>query len=434
MSATSDAWEAIFTEHNLLEAVNTGGYVDLEPRHFNVGAKEYQIRLLTKMDSSSDVPEIMSNNGLNLLTLSTRSWRLGHFSPFHPLPTWTPPSSSTPTLSLPSWVESVNLNAPLTSEGSVLSALSLGGVLEDCFREEVVGTTGGKARAQSFNFQIFDTRLQQYQAIETSGFQYEVDAAYEGRTALHLAEAKKQLMTDFNVRQIYYPFRAWDMRIKKEVRTYFVNFVNGVFDVMQFSFSSPASISSIELVAHNRFVIGSSKIEHSEIKALAMGALVASNLNHSAIFPQADSVPRIMDLISFLGEGPKSDLEIATQYLFDPRQSKYYFDASAYLGLAEKVIVDGQVFRQLTPLGHALNMKDYKGKVLGLAEQLLRVKPVASIYLDALSVGHVPTKDVVLDSYEAPGLAAYSESTVARRIGTVLSWVRWLVELPQQSI
>ena len=62
------------------------------------------------------------------------------------------------------------------------------------------------------------------QILEINGSQYETDGCYETHNHVCLVEAKSILCEDFNIRQLYYPFREVHKKIgnKKQIIALFI--------------------------------------------------------------------------------------------------------------------------------------------------------------------------------------------------------------------
>jgi len=54
------------------------------------------------------------------------------------------------------------------------------------------------------------------------------------------------------VRQLYYPFRVWESRITKKVKSVFLVFSNGVFYLYQYEFADPKNYNSLCLVKQKK--------------------------------------------------------------------------------------------------------------------------------------------------------------------------------------
>lgn len=422
----STNWEEVFNRYDVAGRVERHGYADLTADDLRA---VFEPRLLTKVDHSHSLPLIMKEHGFSILTLSTSSWRIGPFNIFKELPDWKSPDHTVPSRSLPSWLESLSPDS-LTGEGAVINAASASGILQEFCGEELVPTVSGKGRSGDFSFQIQGNN--RTYSVDVRGAQIEIDAGYEGKANLFLFEAKKHISIDFNVRQLYYPFRAWSQRVRKTVRPIFLTFANGVFDLTEYQFTDAENFSSGEIVRHSRFMLGMGLPSEKEIVELAKTSRSTQSkrlwTDIDVPFPQADDFERIIDLVEFLAERPRTQEEITTEYEFAPRQSDYYFNAARYLGLAmTERGDDGKTYRQTTALAKEIIALPYKQRQIRLAALVLAVEPIAEIYLDWVSRGEVPRLDKVEDLFtRSSSSRGLSGATLHRRAQTILAWVSWL--------
>jgi hypothetical protein len=213
MTKASDSWQLLFENFRISEKVLEDGYFDIEPSHF----KKFHLepRLLTKVDHSHQLADVMKKNGLSILTLSNSSWRIGTFDIFQKLPEWRGPDETVIHKALPNWLQSLKKDG-ITGEGALINAAEASGILEDFCDEELVATVTGKGRSTAFDFVINDRKSRQ-STISVKNAQIEIDAGFEGQGSLCLFEAKKHLSLDFNIRQLYYPYRTWADRVEKPV-------------------------------------------------------------------------------------------------------------------------------------------------------------------------------------------------------------------------
>jgi hypothetical protein len=254
---------------------------------------------------------------------------------------------------------------------------------------------------------------------------------------LYLFEAKKHLSLDFNVRQLFYPFRTWDGRVAKKVRPIFITLANDVFDLTEFSFPDPSNMSSIELVSSKRYMLSEDLVSEREIVEIARRTMSGAGraLSRNVPFPQADDFERVIDITEFVSTEPRSLDDISTNYEFHPRQADYYFSAARYLGLGEIIRgSDGINYRQITPLGEEIIRLPYAAKRKAFAKLILEIDAVRQIYLLKVENG------VLADMAEAERIVTehsanegISGSTIHRRAQTVLAWVKWLLTVSQNS-
>lgn len=87
--------------------------------------------------------------------------------------------------------------------------------------------------------------------------QTEVDAGYEGKNQVVLIEAKNINATNVIIRQLFYPFRQWQLHTYKKVVTLFFNnnYGEDVYSIWQFEFADPKNYNSIQLVKSGKFKI-----------------------------------------------------------------------------------------------------------------------------------------------------------------------------------
>lgn len=83
--------------------------------------------------------------------------------------------------------------------------------------------------------------------ITARSVQTEVDAGYEGKEQIVLAEAKNSNQSNIIVRQLYYPYRQWSEHTDKEVRLLFFEHIRGRYAYWQYRFNDRYNYHSIIL-------------------------------------------------------------------------------------------------------------------------------------------------------------------------------------------
>lgn len=93
--------------------------------------------------------------------------------------------------------------------------------------------------------------------IEVSSVQTEVDAGYEGKNQIVLIEAKNLSASNVIVRQLYYPFKQWQMMTEKKVVTLFFDKKRNenLYSIWQFEFADPENYNSAKLVRTGKYRI-----------------------------------------------------------------------------------------------------------------------------------------------------------------------------------
>lgn len=117
----------------------------------------------------------------------------------------------------------------------------------------LVLTIRGRKYTPSFQFNVGNYNL------EVESVQTEVDAGYEGKSSIVLIEAKNTSASNTIIRQLYYPYRQWQINTTKEVFPVFFEkrVINGenIFYIWQYAFADSEDYNSIELVKSGRFRI-----------------------------------------------------------------------------------------------------------------------------------------------------------------------------------
>ena len=116
--------------------------------------------------------------------------------------------------------------------------------------ESLVLAIRGRKYTSAFNFIVgeFD--------IAVRSVQTEVDGGYEGAEQVVLVEAKSGNASNTIIRQLYYPFRHWQMHVSKRVSTlFFQRTKNNEYHIWHFGFDDPNDYNSIRLLNSARYSI-----------------------------------------------------------------------------------------------------------------------------------------------------------------------------------
>lgn len=323
----------------------------------------------------------------------------------------------------------------LYSESAALLCAYNAGILGRLLQEEVTLTVMGRMSTGRFDYQINDLRTSQPFGISVQNSQCEIDSGFEGPNIFAIVEAKNETVNDFLVRQLYYPYRLWAGQTRKEVIPVFLSYSNDVFSFYIFRFGDRANYNSIELVGQRRFQIGTSDIELQDI-VLALARVRVVPEPAGVPFPQADSFTRVVDLLTQLhAAGGMSQEDITTNHAFDRRQTQYYTNAGAYLGLIQRrhSREDG-VGYVLTPKAIAIMAKQPAARNLALVEAILEHDVFNETVRHYLTQAGPPSIDQVIDIMRDArlGLDQGGNTTIPRRAQTVLSWVDWMMRLSRR--
>lgn len=384
---------------------------------------------MAKFDHSSNLPQSFRKNGLSILPVSRSSYVIGEFDAYQkvsynqklkPIQVEFPTNLTT--------IEPSNLY----SESAALHCASVTGMIDFLIGEEAVQTISGRMSSKEFNFNI-RTRKGIDHNVSIRNAQVEIDGGYESDSSFLVIEAKKESVDDFLVRQLYYPYRLWKDQTYKQVKPVFFTHSNDIFSFFVYEFTDPMRYNSLKRIEQKDFVIAHEDIELEDILALLNGSHTITE--PEIPFPQADSFPRIVDLLGLLMENDLSKENITNNYDFDERQTSYYTTAAIYLGLVERLEHRNGPKRivtfRLTLKGRGIMKLPFKQKYLALARCIIEHKAFKDTLIVYLQNGHPPDRDKIVDIMLDCNLYNVgSESTYFRRASTVIRWVDWILELP----
>lgn len=423
MGLNDTAWKTLFEKYHILGEIEQNGQFIISANQI----KEFrEPRLMTKFDHRVNLPAIFSTNNLSILPITRGEYVISSFSAYKE---FDEPSQDIQRISIPAHIQSL-LPQFLVSESIALNCANACGILNDFLEDdELVPTVSGRMSSGSFEFNI--NTASGFQNITVNNSQIEIDAAYEGIHYLSLFEAKRDLSDDFLIRQLYYPFRVWSTRVTKTVKTVFLIFSNGMFNLYEYQFENPNDYNSLRLVKQKNYMIAT-EIYLTDIESLLTMIPVVQEPDIS--FPQADCMSRIVNLIELLHEKPMSKSDITSQYAFNGRQTNYYTDAGRYLGLIDKTRdEDGTILFQLSASGHRIMSLEYKERQLALAAQILMHKVFNETLKIHLRCGEMPDRRTIIQIMKQSNLyRVEADSTYERRSFTVISWVNWILGIIEE--
>lgn len=423
MGLNDTAWESLFDKYHILAEIEQNGQFIISANQI----KEFrEPRLMTKFDHKINLPNIFTSNNLSILPITRGNYVISSFSAYKE---FDEPSQDVQKISIPSHIQSL-MPQFLVSEAIALNCANACGILNDFLEDdELVSTVSGRMSSGSFEFSI-NTALGT-KNITVSNSQIEIDAAYEGIHYLSLFEAKRDLSDDFLIRQLYYPFRVWSERVTKTVKSIFLIFSNGMFNLYQYQFEDPQNYNSLKLVKQKNYVIVT-EICLADIENLLRTVPLVQEPDIS--FPQADRMSRIINLIELLNEKPMTKQNIISEYAFDERQTNYYTDAGRYLGLIDKTHdEDGNILFHLSTCGHRIMSLEYKERQLALVTQILMHKVFNETLKLHLQYGEMPDKQTIIQIMKRSNLYhVEADSTYLRRSSTVVGWVNWILGIIEE--
>lgn len=424
MGLNDTAWENLFDKYYILREIERNGQFTISANQI----KEFrEPRLMTKFDHKINLPAIFSENQLAILPVTRGDYIISTFSAYKE---FEQPSADIQQISIPLHIQSL-MPKFIVSEAIALNCANACGILEDFLEDEsLFATVSGRMSSGKFTFSIDSTSG--IRTVSVTNSQIEIDAAYEGVNSLSLFEAKRDLSDDFLIRQLYYPFRVWSNRVTKPVKTVFLIFSNGIFNLYQYQFDDPKNYNSLRLVKQKNYIIAT-EICLSDIENILRTMPEVQEPEIS--FPQADSMSRIINLIELLYEKPMTRNGITTEYAFDVRQTNYYTDAGRYLGLIDKGRDENNNIQfQLSEKGRRIMNLAYRERQLAIVSQILKHKPFRETLRLHLQNGVMPDKNTIIQIMKNSNLYNIgAESTYLRRSSTIIGWTNWILSIVDEG-
>jgi hypothetical protein len=213
--------------------------------HFK-STTEREVRVLCKQDKREDRPDIFIENGLFILPVKNGQYALVKGEGYLDIPKINE-KSSVYTSKLDFELETSLIgNSEMQHLDFAYASSLIRTFLED---DSLVLTIRGRKYTPKFEFYVGNHLL------TTESVQTEVDAGYEGRNQIVLIEAKNANSKNTIIRQLYYPFRQWQIHTKKKVNILFFEKRQSEYSLWQFTFKNENNYNSIELIRSAKFEI-----------------------------------------------------------------------------------------------------------------------------------------------------------------------------------
>ena len=421
------AWEKLLEKYDIVNRVALDGVYHIKASEI----KEFkEPRLMAKWDYSAALPKDLKNNKLNILPDSRSSYVLGDFLLYEEIPELTQSVNRMDYVELPEY-ESIDINN-ISSEANAINILILSGILDDFLEcEGTVETFNGRMGTGEFEFFV-DTVRGNKQKISVKNAQCEIDGGFENENNVIIMEAKNVVNEDFHIRQLYYPFRLWREKVSKPIRLIFSIYSNMIFRLFEYRFDDKSDYSSIRLVKTKNYSLEDTAIDIDDLVNVRGNTKVIYKDNQddkgNVPFIQANSFERVISLLEQMKDNPMTKEQIAELMEFDERQSDYYYNAGAYIGLFEKRTEDRQIKVFLTRLGESIFSLNYKKRQLKFVELILQHQ-IFSDCFDMIieNAGEMPDKEIIESLMREYNVC--NEGQISRRASSVQSWLKWIFNL-----
>lgn len=432
----NEAWTKIIEKYNIIEEIESKGTYQISAKDI----REFrEARLMSKWDSSDQLPQIFKNHEINILPNSRGTYVLGNFNLYEKLPESITKVKKIDLGFLKS-LETIDID-DITSESNAINILILSGILEDFLgTDKNYLTFDGRMGSGSFNF-IVENKNKSKTKIHVHNSQMEIDGGFENSESVVIMEAKNIMHDDFHIRQLYYPFRLWSQKINKPIRLVFSIYTNKIFRLLEYKFTDINDYSSIQLVKEKSYSLEETKIYYEDLVETFKSTTVKTDDKEKkgiAPFIQANKFERVISLLERIKDEPLNDEEIAEfmGFGFDEnkngtisyRQSQYYYNAGRYLGIFKKVkSEDKGVVVVLTKLGKSVYDLNYKDRQLKLVSLILEHKIFNDLFIYIMDTKEYPSKKMIQDLMRKYKVC--SEKLIVRRSSSVEGWLKWIFSL-----
>lgn len=424
----NEAWELLIKKYDIINQIENNGIFQIKASEI----KEFkEPRLMAKWDSSDSLPEIFKSNKINILPDSRSSYLLSDFMLYEEIPELEEHVTQMDHINIPEY-ESVDINN-INSEANAINILILSGILDNFLQtSKNISTFNGRMGSGKFDFFV-DSFSGNKRRVSVNNAQCEIDGGFENDESVIIMEAKNVVHEDFHVRQLYYPFRLWETKVKKPIRLVFSIYSNKIYRLFEYRFKDVNDYSSIELIQTKNYSLQDTNISLSDLIEVRNKTVIITDDNQNAQvknktpFIQANSLDRVVSLFENLYDNPMSTAQIAELMQFDIRQSDYYFNAGKFLGIFRKIAEGKQKIVELTPLGEELYKLNYKERQLKLLSLILEHKIFADFFDYMIINGELPSKIDIENKMRS--LNVCNEGQIARRANSVTGWLRWIFNL-----
>ena len=424
MTQNDEAWGKIFDRLRLLPEIERHGFVYVSADDIKAASDKREPRLLAKQDTKNSRPEIFKQNKLSILPVENGKYIIFRdesaktYYSLDKILAEVPAEEYLPTKDYREY-ESLDVRN-LSSESQAIDFANLISLLKTFTGEKELNLTiRGRQRSEKFSMRIPGS----HHTAEVKGVQIEVDAGYESPERIYLFEAKLGRVEDFNIRQLYYPFKDWSCRSTKEVIPLFFVYTNGLFYILQFAFGK--EYGELRLVKSKCFTVN----EPAKLPVILEQLLAESRIEPEPEipYPQANDLDKVIDIVTnFHSAGLSNKPAIAEFFEFDERQGDYYANAGYYLGLLKRIpySTEFELTREGEFIAKSINRSQ---RNLLLLKQMLKKPSFYEIIhlfenknrdLTSLSVGFLAP---IIQKH-----VALNETTSRRRASTVMSWLRWM--------
>ncbi|MGX7014726.1 type II restriction enzyme [Vagococcus silagei] len=433
LTKNDEAWGVLFEKLRIVNEVKNKGVFQISSKQINqIGQRE--ARLMTKFDHKNNLPSLFRENNLSILPNSRGTYLIGNFKTHGKVEydkVLKPIKKRFPNEILTIDPKSI------TSEAIALNVAYASGMIDEVIEtlSETYSflTLTNRLGSKELRFSI-DSNISKQDShnIIVKNSQIEIDSTYENLYNIGIFEAKLGTPDDFLIRQLFYPYLfVYNLNTNKKIMPIFFTYAENVFSFHIYNFEEPNNYSSIKRVKQMDFVLEDDiDIDLEDIQKINRTVQKKTLSDDNIVpFPQADNFLRVLNLLKFIENEPKTKEEVALNYGFDERQSDYYFNSLRYLGYAEKIKRGSPI--TITEKGkYILQNKEKKVGKLEIVSDILS-DPIFNYSMQVtLKEGEVISNNEAKQAIKKYIKKDYiNESTMNRRASSIRGWINWILNL-----
>ena len=252
-----DEWTHIFnflSYDGVNEKIITSNDIKNAGKTWKGSKSQFEPRLLCKQDTLEKRPEIFKKNNLYILSVKNGEYLLTKTNIYYSINYEINTNMNENNHIIELKKNNISLLLKIgNSEMTNIDNLRYSGLFEqiDYLNEPIIygPVLNGRHRC-SFSTKLGDKE------IKILGSQYETDSCYESENKILLIEGKSGSNKSFNIRQLYYPYRAIydNINNKKDIIILYINIdKNNIIHIWSFRFVIPNELTSIKCILYKKY-------------------------------------------------------------------------------------------------------------------------------------------------------------------------------------
>lgn len=418
-------WQLIFNNLDILEKIKDKGYFIIKK---DIILRSSRDRHMVEWKTNDDIPEMFSNNKLDLLYLGNHNYMIATFNLRETIPNNNVKVYSR-IIDYVENFETIKIDG-LSSIEDVAFYLNEASFVNEFFKEEsnlLTKNTYESKISLSYNIGIKDKNYK----IKVTNTKVKADALFENEDSITIVKISTDFTNDLLISELYYPYIYFKEKYSKNTRFLFVQYFNNIFRLIEYRFADKETMDSLEWLDEKRYSLLNTELSLDDIGNLLKTIVVSTddNMDDTDVpFIQANSFDKVISMLDYLKCHPSTKNELANFLKVGERQVDYYFNAGRYLGLFDKKIESNKHIYILSSQGISITNFDYRERYLKLISLILEHQIFNDIFHKIFEEGTLPTKDEVLSMMQKYNVCAISNTT-GRRADSVLAWMKWILEL-----